>query len=381
MTRRTSRKPRRVRRTSLRRSSKYETPLELILRGWRPRVTSADVRKSKRLRPNATVGQLFAERLSAAAEYPDLSVSDAAHRLAYGFRGGLSGMIERLRHDPNGWSYWREGDALGLKKYKHDKVRKDVQTATRQSLDAWDALADKLLPNTSHDEYKRLHYEYAQAGQQVTRSEASLRKARELELRDPDFDLLYRRSARVAGELFSGRERLAAAKDAMRVAVGGPKRLTSRRLRPNSARSGWSKKFKIVGVETLRSGTYKVYADVDQDDHFSVIVYPAGPMQVLSERHGKLLEDDLTEKQRKQVHDAVKLRPNAPAVIEKAVKAGRLYRGSLGCRISDQQKLYKAWHRALAAVERAYPNTDAADQVTARVEQLGSLTPMPGKDI
>lgn len=231
MTRRTSRKPRRVRRTSLRRSSKYETPLELILRGWRPRVTSADVRNSKRLRPNATVGQLFAERLSAAAEYPDLSVSDAAHRLAYGFRGGLSGMIERLRHDPNGWSYWREGDALGLKKYKHDKVRKDVQTATRQSLDAWDALADKLLPNTSHDEYKRLHYEYAQAGQQVTRSEASLRKARELELRDPDFDLLYRRSARVAGELFSGRERLAAAKDAMRVAVGGPKR-----LRPNG---GW----------------------------------------------------------------------------------------------------------------------------------------------
>lgn len=154
-----------------------------------------------------------------------------------------------------------------------------------------------------------------------------------------------------------------------------------RPLQPNSARSGWSKKFKIVGVETLRSGTYKVYADVDQDDHFSVIVYPAGPMQVLSERHGKLLEDDLTEKQRKQVYDAVRLRPNAPAVIEKAVKAGRLHSGSLGCRFSDQQKLNRAWRRALAAVERAYPNTDAVDQVIARVEQLGPLTPMPGKDI
>jgi len=153
---------------------------------------------------------------------------------------------------------------------------------------------------------------------------------------------------------------------------------TSKRLRPNG---GWSKKFKIVGVETLRSGTYKVYADADQSDRFSIIVYPTGPMQVLSERHGKLLEDDLTEKQRKQVRDAVKLQPNAPAVIEKAVKAGRLYNGSLGCRISDQQKLDRAWRRALAAVERAYPNTDATDQVIARVESLGPLTPMPGKDI
>ena len=349
-----------TRRTSRKRSSK--------------RLRTSRRRNSKRLRPNATVGQLFAERLSAAAEYPDLSVSDAAHRLAYGFRGGLSEMIERLRHDPNGWSYWREGDALGLKKYKHDKVRKDVQTATRQSLDAWDALADKLHPNTSHDEYKRLHWEYTQAAQQTARSEASLRKARELELRDPDFDLLYRRSARVAGELFSGRERLAAAKDAMRTAVR-----RSSRLRPNG---GWSKKFKLVGgVETLRPGTYKVRADVDQDDRFSIIVYPTGPMQVLSERHGKLLEDDLTEKQRKQVRDAVKLQPNAPAVIEKAVKAGRLHSGSLGCRISDQMKLDRAWRRALAAVERAYPNTDATDQVIARVESLGPLTPMPGKDI
>lgn len=76
-----------------------------------------------------------------------------------------------------------------------------------------------------------------------------------------------------------------------------------------------------------------------------------------------------------------KLRPNAPAVIEKAVKAGRLHSGSLGCRFSDQQKLDRSWRRACAAVERAYPNTDAVDQVIVRVEQLGPLTPMPGKDI
>lgn len=71
----------------------------------------------------------------------------------------------------------------------------------------------------------------------------------------------------------------------------------------------------------------------------------------------------------------------AAAVVEKAVKAGRLYGGSLTCRISDQQKLNNAWRRALAAVERAYPNTNAAEQVIARVEQLGPLTPTPGKDI
>lgn len=63
------------------------------------------------------------------------------------------------------------------------------------------------------------------------------------------------------------------------------------------------------------------------------------------------------------------------------MKAGRLHSGSLGCRISDQIKLDKAWRRALAAVERAYPNTNAVEQIVARVEQLGPLTPMPGKDI
>lgn len=54
MTHRTSRKrtsP--VRRTSFRRSSmEFRTPLDMVLKGYVARVTSADVRKSKRLRPN-----------------------------------------------------------------------------------------------------------------------------------------------------------------------------------------------------------------------------------------------------------------------------------------------------------------------------------------
>lgn len=69
-----------------------------------------------------------------------------------------------------------------------------------------------------------------------------------------------------------------------------------------------------------------------------------------------------------------------PAAVEKAVKAARLYHGSSGCLVRDQQKLYTKMRRALDAVTQKYGD-DAERQILGEATRLGAILPVPGKDI
>lgn len=69
-----------------------------------------------------------------------------------------------------------------------------------------------------------------------------------------------------------------------------------------------------------------------------------------------------------------------PAAVEKAVKAARLYHGSSGCLVRDQQKLYTRMRRALDAVTQKYGD-DAERQILGEAKRLGAILPVPGKDV
>ena len=92
------------------------------------------------------------------------------------------------------------------------------------------------------------------------------------------------------------------------------KRPAARRARPNPgscsmrrANPSKAKKFKITGVEFVRTGTHKVYIETAEFGDIRVIVYPSPlPMRVLSSNDLQLLESDLTEAQQKMIRAAVK---------------------------------------------------------------------------
>lgn len=69
--------------------------------------------------------------------------------------------------------------------------------------------------------------------------------------------------------------------------------------------------------------------------------------------------------------------------LEKALLAARLYAGSSGCRIKDQQKLYDRMARACAQVAKAtkLPEAEVIRQVQAQAAKLGCIYPIPGQHI
>lgn len=68
------------------------------------------------------------------------------------------------------------------------------------------------------------------------------------------------------------------------------------------------------------------------------------------------------------------------AQIDRAVRAARLYDGSLhSTAVRDQQRLYARLRAAMKPLEAA--TSDAWEQVTSRARALGPLTPTPGKDL
>lgn len=94
---------------------------------------------------------------------------------------------------------------------------------------------------------------------------------------------------------------------------------------------------------------------------------------------GVLEEDGGFVRRRQAKLDGAK----TPRDIEAAVHAARLYIGSDGtARIRDQQRLYAAMQRKIAAVakRRGMDETDASEQITAKARELGPITPTPGKD-
>jgi hypothetical protein len=95
---------------------------------------------------------------------------------------------------------------------------------------------------------------------------------------------------------------------ARRYGPGAPSRLPTRAARTIRTRNpSKPKKFKITGVEFVRTGTHKVYIETSTLGDIRVIVYPSPlPMRVLSSNDLQLLETDLTEAQQKMIRAAVK---------------------------------------------------------------------------
>lgn len=65
-------------------------------------------------------------------------------------------------------------------------------------------------------------------------------------------------------------------------------------------------KFKIEGVEFVRTDTYKVYVDAGKEGKLRVVIYPGDKMSVLSDGPVQWLEHDLSGDQRKKLLKAVK---------------------------------------------------------------------------
>lgn len=72
-----------------------------------------------------------------------------------------------------------------------------------------------------------------------------------------------------------------------------------------------------------------------------------------------------------------------PKYITDAIKACRLYQGSMNCRIKDQQKLYNAMMRHVNKIAKM-KNMDPScvlEQLTDEAARQGSITPLAGKDL
>jgi len=69
--------------------------------------------------------------------------------------------------------------------------------------------------------------------------------------------------------------------------------------------------------------------------------------------------------------------------LEKAIRSFRLYHGSSGCRLGDQQKLYTRALRACGriAIAKNMAVSDVVEQIGAEAMRRGGIMPIPGKDI
>jgi len=69
--------------------------------------------------------------------------------------------------------------------------------------------------------------------------------------------------------------------------------------------------------------------------------------------------------------------------LDKAVQAARLYIGSSGARMKDQQKLYNAMMKQVNKIASAtgMDSSDVMNQIDRQARTLGAIAPTPGKDI